>query len=332
MESAVDLVLPYDPFLAFKESIVDGQDATQPQTNLGRAYDALTDKVISANSGDVLTLLKQAAELKEEGTYELAELRYREVVEAKPDSVEAWFEFGKFERLKRNFASACECFEKAYALAPGDGKILSQLATTYVHVDKSKTAQYYRELVSREQDLERVMSVSTTLRNFGLVELSLEGFLKAASLAPTSEPAFFQLGQTYMQLKQYGQAADAYQRALELEPNDLFCIYNAGAALIRSGDGRGSEYFARAIGIWEKLDQKDYDLEELANYCEAMSNAYLAVGNADMAIRLLEKALDLTKGAGKGRIFSSTKYEYLPRERFVLDVRSRVENLRRRFG
>jgi tetratricopeptide (TPR) repeat protein len=330
MGSPVDLVLPYDPFLAFKESIVDGHDPTQPQTYLGKAYDALTEKVISANPGDVLTLLRHAAELKEEGTYELAELRYREAVDTKPDNAQAWFEFGKFERLQRKFAEACQCFERAHALAPADCETLAQLATTYVHVDKSKSVHYFEEYLRREQDAQRLMRVSLAMRDFGLAELSLEGILRATNMNPGSVSGFIELGQTHMQLRHYRQALEAYKQGTELDPNNLPCVYNIGAVLARLGDPRSSEYFAKAIEIWEKKDQTDYDTTTLANYCEAISNAYLALGKIDTAVNLLEKALELAKEVKKGKIFSSGRFVYLPPDKFVLDVTTRLEGIRRR--
>lgn len=332
MGSAVDIVLPYDPFLAFKESIVDGQETSHPQTYLGKAYDALTDKVISANPIDVLTLLKHASQLKEEGNHELAELRYREAVDTKPDSAEAWLEFGKFERLQRKFAEACDCFERAHALAPEDCEILSQLSTTYVHVDKSKSAHYYEKFLGHEQDAQKILRVSMTLRDFGLIEVSLGGILRATNLDPRSESAHIQLGQTQMQLRHYRQAAEAYKHALELDPNDLVCIYNVGAALTRAGDPRGSEYFARAIEIWEKLDRSDYENDDLANYYEAMSVAYMALGKKEMALGLLEKAVAAVREVKRGKIFSSTRYVYLPPEKFLLDVTTRLESIRRQVG
>ena len=72
--STVDLVVPYDPFLAFQESIVELRDEEdeQEKTYLGKAYDSLTEKVIFENSGDVLTLLKEAKALRDEGSFELA--------------------------------------------------------------------------------------------------------------------------------------------------------------------------------------------------------------------------------------------------------------------
>jgi cytochrome c-type biogenesis protein CcmH/NrfG/MinD-like ATPase involved in chromosome partitioning or flagellar assembly len=332
MGSAADVVLPYDPFLAFKESIVNGSETNQASTYLGKAYDGLVEKLISANSADVVTLLKGAIELRDQGNHELAELRYREVVEARPESVEAWLEFGKFEKLQRKFSDACGLFEKAHSLAPDDCEILAQLATTYVYFDKEKCTEYFGKLLELDRNPERVMRVSTTLKDLGLVEPAVEGILLATTLNPKSKSSWIDLGQTYMRLKHYREAKEAYKRGLELAPNDLVCVYNLGAALSRLGDPRATEYFAKAMDLWERTDHSKTQKIGLANQYEAMSHAYLALGKTQAAIKLLEAALALSREFEKGSIFSSVSYESIPQEKFVSEVMRLLERARGREG
>jgi len=330
MDAAVDLVVPYDPFLAFKESIVDGRDSAEPQSHLGKVYDALTDKIISSNPTDVLNILRDAAQMKEEGHYELAELRYRQAVDVRPESAEGWVEFGKFEKLQRKFREAGELFEKAHSLSPEDPEVLSQLATTFARIDKAKSATYYTEFLAREMDAQRIVRTSISVRDSGLAELSLEGFLRATQLDQQSEAAHFQFGETAMRLGRYREAAYAYQKALELDPNALSNIFNLAMALTKSGNKLGLKYFARAVEIWEKSDLSEMDPEEAANYCEAISCAYLALGRLDVASTMLERALDFSRRVKRGRIFSSSQYRWLLPERFAADISARLEKLRQR--
>ena len=332
MGSAADVVLPYDPFLAFKESIVNGSETNQASTYLGKAYDGLVERIISANPADVLTLLKSALELKDQGNHELAELRYREVVEARPESVEAWLEFGKFEKLQRKFREACDLFEKAYSLAPDDCEILMQLATTYIYFNKEKCTEYFGQLLKLDQNPERVMRVSITLRDLGLIEPALEGILRATTLNPKNKSSWVEMGQTYMRLKHYREAAEAYKRGLDLSPNDLVTVYNLGAALSRVGDPRATEYFAKAVDLWEHADHSKTHKIGLANHYEAMSHAYLALGKTETAIKLLETALALCREFEKGSIFSSISYAPLPHEKFEVEVMKLLERARSRGG
>jgi tetratricopeptide (TPR) repeat protein/cellulose biosynthesis protein BcsQ len=333
MGSAADVVLPYDPFLAFKESIVNGSETNQASTYLGKAYDGLVEKIISTNSADVITLLKGALGLRDQGNHELAELRYREVVEARPESAEAWFEFGKFEKLQRKFKEACDLFEKAHSLTPDDCEILAQLATTYIYFNKEQCTEYFAKLVKLDQNPERILRVSLTLRDLGLIEPALEGILQTTVLNPKNKSSWFEMGQTYMRVKHYREAAEAYKRGLELEPNDLASVYNVGAALSRLGDQRATEYFVKAMELWEHMDLSKMTKIGLANHYEAMSHAYLALGKFETAIKLLETALILSREIEKkASIFSSIGYEYISQERFVSEVVKLLERARSRGG
>jgi tetratricopeptide (TPR) repeat protein len=329
MGKAADVVLPYDPFLAFKESIVDGDSHTESKTHLGKAYDLLMEKIISKNPSDVVTLLNSAIEFRDEGQYELAESHYRQVVDTMPQSVEAWTEFGKFDRLRGKLLSACEYFEKAYSLDPTDPEVLAQLASTYANVDKDRCQRYYHEFLKVDQDSQRIKQVSSALRYAGLEVPALEGFTRNTVLDKNNVASFIELGQTYMQIHHYRQAADAYRRGLELTANNLACAYNLGAAYERLDDPRAIEYYAKAIGIFEQATPSA-DKRYLANVCEAMSRAYIALGKVATAVQLLEQALRLAAEVDGGWFFSSSKYEYISHDKFVAEVTPRLENARRR--
>jgi len=331
MGSAPDVVLPYDPFLAFRESIVDGQGQAQVVTQLGKAYDSLTDRVIAGNSSDVLTLLRGATQLRNDGQHELAALHYKAVVDAKPESVEAWLEFGKFERLRGKLQVACECFEKAHSLDPTDCESLAQLASTYAYVNKERCTRYYQELLQLDEDPKRISVASSALRNVGLASLALEGFLKSTGLNEEKDlSSLIDLGQTYMQLQHYRQAADAYRKGLKIDPNSMVCAYNLGAALQRVDDPKAKEYYAKAIDVFEQTKKPEINKYALVNVYEAMSHAYLAVGKVEKSVLLLEDALTLAKDLTKGRIFSSLKYEYIPQEKFISEAMMLLQNARRR--
>ena len=329
MGKAADVVLPYDPFLAFKESVVDGDARGKSKTHLGKAYDSLTERIIAENSSDVVTLLKGAMKFRDEGQYELAESHYRQVVDTMPRSVEAWTEFGKYELLRENRKRACEYFEKAYSLDPTDCEVLAQLASAYAYIDKDRCEQYYREFLGIDQDALRIKRVSMILRYAGLSDLAVEGFLRSTALDATNVDYFSELGQTYMQLRHYRQAAEAYKRGLELAPNSLVCAYNVAAAYQKLDDPRFVECFAKAVDIFEQSPRVE-DKASLANRCEAMSRAYSAVGKTDAAMQLLKSALALAGELPHSSFFLSSKYEYVSRDRFISDVTSRLENLRQK--
>ncbi|HTB95316.1 MAG TPA: tetratricopeptide repeat protein [Candidatus Sulfotelmatobacter sp.] len=327
MGRPADVVIPYAPFLAFGEFIVDGQG--QNQSQLGRAYDLLADNVIAENSSDIVTLLSRATELVKEGQHDLAESHYRALVDANSNSVEAWMEFGKFERLRRRLQPATQYFEKAYALAPADCEVLAQLAQTYAFVDEAKCKRYFGEFLECDRDAQRIDRVSSALLHAGLKDEAVEGFMRAATLDYKNVHAQTSLGEACMHVGRHREGAEAYRRGLEIDPNNLVCAFNLGRAYQKLDDPRAIEYYRKAIDIFEQTRRPEEKLT-LANTYESMSRAYLLVGKPQKAIQLLQESIAIAKELPNARIYSSATYERVPQAKFILELSSRLLRISRK--
>jgi tetratricopeptide (TPR) repeat protein len=276
----------------------------------------------------VVTLLSRAIELVKEGQHELAEVHYRGVVDAMPASVEAWIEFGKFERLRGNISRACEYFEKAYSIDPFNCDVLAQLSSTYSQQSPTQCQRYLRELVAIDQDSRRITWVSSVILYSGLPAVAEEGFLKSTTLDDKNVGAFIDLGQIEMRLRHYQKAAEAYRRGTELSPNHLF---NLGAAYQKLNDPRAVDYFTKAISIFEQMQVIEHK-PTMANVFEAISRAYVHLGKPEKAVEMMIDAIKLAKESTGGLIFLSTKYEHVSKDVFISDVTLRLQNLLKRIS
>ncbi len=101
----VDMILPFDPYMSFKEMILTENERQRP---LSRAYDLLAGEIIKQNKNDVLTMLDEAKKLVNQGTLDLADLRFQEMVETKPNDFTAWLEYGRFQQVRGNAKLAAE--------------------------------------------------------------------------------------------------------------------------------------------------------------------------------------------------------------------------------
>lgn len=155
--------------------------------------------------------------------------------------------------------------------------------------------------------------------------------MKSTILDDKNVNSFIELGQVHMHLRHYRQAADAYQRGLSLDLNNVVCAYNLGAAYQRLGDMRANEYYAKAIAIFEQAPPL-VEKRELANQYEAMSRAYLAVGNIEKAVHLLENAVEFAKELPSARIFSCERYEYVSQDKFIAEAFQLLQQVRRRLS
>lgn len=136
----------------------------------------------------------------------------------------------------------------------------------------------------------------------------------------TSLDSYTELGETHMCLHHYREAISAYEHGAAIEPNNLVCIYNIGYALSRLGDGHADDYFLKAIGVWEQMEDSSAGPRSLANQYSAMSHAYMGVGRPQEAVAALEKALSITKTVRPARLFSSTKYVLVSYSEFVAET------------
>ncbi len=73
-----DLVLPFNAFVAFKETIIPSEMGEF----LNQAYDTLCERIISCNNADVSTLLREARRSNEAGDSEQAQATYQQILEA----------------------------------------------------------------------------------------------------------------------------------------------------------------------------------------------------------------------------------------------------------
>jgi Tfp pilus assembly protein PilF len=167
-------------------------------------------------------------------------------------------------------------------------------------------------------DAEGRFSVGITHLREGRVDLALDELKRAAKLDPKNPYIMKGLGQAYVAKHKYGEAIEAFHKALEINPYYIDVKNDLGAALVLSGkreEGRKEflsayseptnptpEISARNLGQ-SYFEEKNY-LEALnwfrtsANRNPAYSDSHLgladtllAMGRADEAALQLESAL-----------------------------------------
>ena len=162
---APDLILPFDPFMAFQETIA----VTSQSHALTKGYDELTSLVVNSNGADALTLLREARRLTEVGNTELAELKYREIVETCPDSWEAWTNFGIFQRTRGRFEDAVSHFKRALELAPNSMQTLTQMASTALQLNRVEEARKYaNRVIDSGRDAAELHQLGLSFQHRGL--------------------------------------------------------------------------------------------------------------------------------------------------------------------
>ncbi|MDO8540430.1 MAG: tetratricopeptide repeat protein [Opitutaceae bacterium] len=103
------------------------------------------------------------------------------------------------------------------------------------------------------------------------------------ALHPGCRMAWLNLGDTYSRLQRHGEAIAAFQRGLEIDPNDASAHNDLGCELVlQERLEEGVRHLARAV-----------ELKPIAEYHANLGNALRKVGRVPEAIRHYERAFEL---------------------------------------
>ncbi len=116
------------------------------------------------------------------------------------------------------------------------------------------------------------------------LEKTIENFKKQIEINPNDYEAYKNMGNVYLNLKEYDKALTAYQKSIEINPNYANAYSNMGFAY-----GNLKEY-DKAITAYQKAIEIN---PEYANAYNNMGNAYAELKEYDKAITAYQKAIEI---------------------------------------
>jgi tetratricopeptide (TPR) repeat protein len=234
--------------------------------------------------------------------------------------------------MRGRFADSVKYLEKATTLGPASTAALSQLALTYLAMKKTgpATAAFSNLLkISNEGDHDEIRSVIQSFVRAGLLGPAVTGFfhiIKNGGAAQVSN--YVGLAEIYMREQKYEQAFEVYETGLKIEPASLPCSYNAGHALFKLGNRvKATEYYRRAIDLFEVMDKSTHTKVWLANAHAAMAFAYVGTGQPEKAMQLLANALSIATDLERVQIFSPITYTWISRAEFFSVVKQMATDI-----
>src|SRR6185437_4083395 len=102
-----DIVLPYDAYVAFRESV----NPEELGTFLNNEYDKVCEKIIATNKSDIETMLKDVRKSQESGDPEGTDSLYRQMLNAHPMNHVGWTEYGSYLRNLGQLDEAINAFQ-----------------------------------------------------------------------------------------------------------------------------------------------------------------------------------------------------------------------------
>lgn len=253
-----DLVALKDELFKLKEAAPDSPEASLRLARLYMAENnpasaiAEVDAVLARDEKNMQALVLKTDILVAINNESALVTVINQIKATAPDNPEGYFRMGRVLRGKKDFEGALKEYEKAYELARGGSQLamLSELIEVQLAAGQA------------DQALARVQAI---LRN-----------------EPEHKAANDLLGTVQMARKEYPAAEAAFQKHIQINPNNALVYAQLSAAREKQGNKAG------AVAAYEQgLSIEKDDIKLLMG----LAAVYERQGNADAAIELYEKVL-----------------------------------------
>jgi len=220
--------------------------------------------------------LHQGAFLRNDFTYGVAMFQhgyldeaaasFQQVVAAKPNDAEGYYNLGTLSLQRRDFPQARQYLEQALKLRPNYPEAwnnLGMMAAQEGHADEA-VQNFRQSLLLRPGYATALLNLGNVYRRQGDVEKARDSLARALDLQPDDPEANYSLGMLYAQQDQLTRAAEFLQKAADLRPNYPEALNNLGVLYVREQDyAKAEAQFRRCIQSNPAFDQSYLNLARL---------------------------------------------------------------------
>jgi serine/threonine protein kinase/tetratricopeptide (TPR) repeat protein len=209
-----------------------------------------------------------------------------------------------------NAIGAEAAYRKAIALRPNYWGVHSRLGAFYYNQARyvDAIAQFQEVVKLAPNNYRGYSNLGGLLVAVGRYKEALEPLNRSIDIGPNLE-AFNNLGNAYFDLHRFGDAAEAFQRGLNLDDSDWLLWGNLGDSLYWSGAKKNAiEAYEKAISRAEKrlaVNPMDSDVFAFSASYNAMA------GHKEAARNQIEKALALAPSEAEVRMRAALVYNQL---------------------
>jgi Flp pilus assembly protein TadD/peroxiredoxin len=200
------------------------------------------------------------------GYLEQAAASFQQVIAAKPDDPEAYYNLGTLNLRRNDFQLARQYLEKTLKLKPNYPEAwnnLGMMAAQEGHAEEA-IQDFQQSLLLRPGYVIALLNLGNVYRRQGSYDKSKECFKQALELQPDDPEINYSFGMLYAQQSQMQQASAYLQRAIELRPDYPEALNNLGILFIRQQDySKAENQFKTCIRLVPNFDQSYLNLARL---------------------------------------------------------------------
>jgi len=218
------------------------------------------------------------------GYLEQAEQSFQQVVAAKPDNADAYYNLGTLNLRRNNFDQARQYLEQTLKLRPDYPEAWNNLGMIAAQQGRAEeaVADFQQSIKLRPNYATAYLNLGNVYRHQKRFDKAQEWLTGALALEPDDPEANFSIGMLYAQQSQMQEASDYLRRAISLRPDYAEALNNLGVIFIRQQDySKAEEQFKSGIRVAPRFDQPYLNLARL----------YAMRGDKDSARAVLEELL-----------------------------------------
>jgi Flp pilus assembly protein TadD/peroxiredoxin len=215
-----------------------------------------------------------------------AEESFQQVVAAKPDDAEGYYNLGTLSLRRNNFEEAREYLNQTLKLKPNYPEAWNNLGMMDAQQGRAAEAiqDFEQSLQLRPDYAIALLNLGNVYRRQGSLDKAQECLTKALALQPDDPEVNYSLGMFYAQQNQMDRTAEYLRRAIELRPDYAEARNNLGVLLVRQRDyAQAEEQFTTCMRLVPGFDQSYINLARL----------YAIESDKQKAIEILQQLLQV---------------------------------------
>ena len=264
---------------------------------VGAPHKRLALAALERHPGDVKSLGKLGYIAWNDGDYDEAIRRFRQVLAIDPRNAPSYVHLGVSYAARERFDDSIAAYQEAKQLRPDLATVAAQ------SIDLVERLRRARE---HPNDATAQARLGDLYASDGRFDRAIESYERVAVLSPQSAPAFFTLGRAYDVEGRDADAMRAYDRALALDPGSAPARNNREKLLIKHAL-EGGVPVVLALGTGESLK---IDPDAAASYYQ-LGLRYLRNDEAEAAVVALRHATALAPGHADAHLFLGLAYTSL---------------------